>query len=165
VFIYKYTHTFGSEFIQNTKCFCYKCECCIKFKYVHLREHSMFPLQRPIGECFIKYSFRTSQRTQCASVRCSSRWEKLRDKSLLSHRWDSSSIPGQSMWETWWTNWLWDKFLSESTSAFHFRFASSDGLQHHHHLYVALTRTKDQGSGKLRKNNTGKEIGENLIQM
>ena len=28
-----------------------------------------------------------------------------------SHRWDSGSIPGQSIWESWWTKWHWHRFI------------------------------------------------------
>lgn len=33
-----------------------------------------------------------------------------------SHRGESDSIPGQSMWDIWWMNWLCDRLLSECFS-------------------------------------------------
>jgi hypothetical protein len=34
-------------------------------------------------------------------------------KSPTSHRGGPGSIPGQSMWDLWWTKWHWDRFLPE----------------------------------------------------
>jgi hypothetical protein len=33
--------------------------------------------------------------------------------SPASHRGGPGSIPGQSMWDLWWTKWHWDRFFSE----------------------------------------------------
>jgi hypothetical protein len=32
-------------------------------------------------------------------------------KSPTSHRGDPGSVPGQSMWDLWWTKWHWDRFF------------------------------------------------------
>jgi hypothetical protein len=31
--------------------------------------------------------------------------------SILNHRGGTGSIPGQSVWDLWWTEWHWDRFF------------------------------------------------------
>jgi hypothetical protein len=47
-----------------------------------------------------------------------------RNYAFASHRGGPGSIPGQSMWDLWWTKWQWDSF-SPSTSVFSCQFHST----------------------------------------
>jgi hypothetical protein len=62
--------------------------------------------------------------TQRRCVYCAVRTESL-NTIQTSHSGSSNSMPGQSMWDLWWTKWHWDRFLSE-----YFSFPLSVSFHH-----------------------------------